>query len=112
MFGVRFEDQFTGPGEMHFLARDSFDGGRIALERFHAVLQFPVFLVELVDFHADLLGLLLGAPHGQHAVRPENILKEEQGQPNGEKPIEVASKKIAHLLGKCLPLICPRRNHG
>jgi hypothetical protein len=97
---------------MHFLARDSFDGGGIALERLHAVLQFSVFLVELVDFLADLLGLLLRAAHRQHAMRPEDILKQEQGQSNGEKPIEIAAKKLAHLLGKCLPRVRLWRVHG
>jgi hypothetical protein len=71
------ENEFPGAREMHFLARDSFDRGRIAFERLHAFLQFPVFLVQLVDFPADFSRLLLRAAHGQHAVRPENVLEQK-----------------------------------
>jgi len=97
---------------MHFLARDSFDRGGIAFERLHAVLQFPVFLIELINFPADLVGLLLCAAHRQHPVRPENILKKQKGQPCGQKPIQVAAKKFAHLLGKCFPRIRLSGSHG
>ena len=90
---------------MHFLARDSFDRGGIALERFHAVLQFPVFLVELADFLADFRGLLLCAAHRQDAVRPENILEQQQNESAGEEPVEIAAEKPAHMLDECLPAI-------
>jgi hypothetical protein len=74
---MRLEHEFSGAREMHFLARDSFDRGGIALERLHSFLQFPVFLVQLVDLPADFRGLLLRAAHGQDAVRPENVLEQK-----------------------------------
>jgi hypothetical protein len=96
---------------MHFLPRDSFDGCGVALERLHAVLQLPVFFVELVDFLTDFGGFLLRAAHCQHAMRPENILEQQQSESGGKKPIKVAAKKFAHLLDESFPLIRLRRFH-
>jgi hypothetical protein len=69
------ENVFSGPGQPHFLARDSLDGLRIGLERFHAVLQLAIFLVDLIDFFLNSCRFFLRAAHGQHAVRAENILE-------------------------------------
>ncbi len=96
---------------MHFLPGDSFDGGGIALERFHAVLQFPVLVVKLIDFLADFGGFLLRAAHRQHAVSPEDILEQQKCKSGGQKPIEIAVKKFAHLLDESLSLIRRRRLH-
>jgi hypothetical protein len=108
---VSLENQFAGPVEVHFLPRDSLDGGRIALERFHSILQFLVFVVELFDFLADFGGLLLRAAHRQHAVGPEYILEQKQRKPTGQKPVEIPAQKLAHLLGKRLVLPGIRRIH-
>jgi hypothetical protein len=109
---VSLENQFTGAVEVHFLAGDSLDGGRIALERLHAVLQFLVFVVQLVDLLADLGGLLLRAAHRQHAMCPKNILQQEQRKPTGKKPVEIPAQKFAHLLGKSFALPGLRRIHS
>jgi len=63
-------------------------------------MQFLIFFVEMIDFLLNVGGLLLRAPHRDHAVRAENILQDEQGQPRDEEPRQVAAKEAAHLLGE------------
>jgi hypothetical protein len=111
MARVGLENQFPRTVEMHLLSRDSFDRGRIALERLHVFLQFSVLVVKLVDFHADFSGFLLRAAHRQHAVRPEDVLEQQQRESGGKKPIEIAVKEFAHLLDEGFPLVHLRRLH-
>jgi hypothetical protein len=48
----------------------------IGLERFHAVLQLMVLLIDLIDFLLHGCSFLLRAAHGQDSVGAENILKQ------------------------------------
>lgn len=51
------EDYFTRAGEAHAVARDFFDGRGIRFEAVNALLEFLVFLVELLDLRLDGLNL-------------------------------------------------------
>ena len=51
------ENYFAGTGEAHAVARDFLDGCRIRFETVNALLQFLVFLVELLDLRLDGLNL-------------------------------------------------------
>lgn len=91
---------FAGAGEMALFAENVFDGDRIGLQRFHAVFQLLIFLVEFVDFRTNFRGLFLRTAHGQHAVSAENILKNQKGEAGKKKPIQVAAKKNLELFGE------------
>jgi hypothetical protein len=98
--GLNLEDVLAGTRETHIFSCHALDFGGIALERPYVILQLLIFFVEVVDFLLNVGGLLLRAPHRDHAVRTENILQDEQGESRNEKPRQVAAKEGAHLLGE------------
>ena len=74
------EDHFTGPGQAHLFTGNAFDGFGISPEGFDLASEFAIVAVELLDFRARLLDLLLRAAHGQEAVGSEDVMDPNRQQ--------------------------------
>jgi hypothetical protein len=59
------------------------------------LVELLIFVVELLDLFANLRGFLLRAAHGHHAVRPENILEQEQEEAENKNCARVGFGEFA-----------------
>ena len=75
------------------------------------VLQLLVLLVNLIDFLLHRCCFFLGACHCKHAVRSENILKQQKRERAGKEPARVAAEKVAQLIGKTRCVLRLRFGH-
>ena len=100
------ENILSRPGQPQLLARNVLDRLRIVLQRFHAVLQLAILVVDEIDFLLNGRGFLLRAAHGQHSMRAKDILKQQQAEGRGQKPGRIPSEKLTQLFGKAHRWFC------
>src|SRR5580704_1978506 len=94
---LSLEDELALARQLHFLARNPLDGRWISLKRLHPILQPLVFFIESRDIFSNPLCFFLRLPHGQHAMRAENVLEQQQSETYDQEQIHVALEELAEL---------------
>jgi len=84
--------QTARPREPEFVSGDFFDFVRIAFQFLDLLFEKNVFLVELIDVGFHPVDFLLGAAHGEIAVRAENIVDYEGEQKKTEQRAAMLAK--------------------
>ena len=113
-FRVRFENYFALSLQLQLFSHDFLDRRRIRLQRLHAVLQPLISLVEPRNVFLNFLRFLLRTPHRQHAVRPENVLKQQESEAQDQERVHIPMEKLAELLEEtdrriiCLAVVAAR----
>jgi len=89
----QLENHFAGARQAHLFASDSFDGLGIGAQRLDLFVEVAIFLIEPVEFAAQLFHLRLRATHGQQTVVAENVVHGQKQEPKPENQARMAAPK-------------------